>query len=90
MLRHTLSNGRRVRIVGEELDGQWEPMRGLISYRSSLRGLALLETIIHEVMHAELPDLSEQKVTKTARSLARLVCQISKRANRNGGRRRRA
>jgi hypothetical protein len=88
MLRHTLSNGRRVRIVGEEIDGLWEPMRGLISYRSTLRGLALLDTLIHEVMHAELPELSEQKVGKTARSIARLVCQISRRANRKGGRRR--
>jgi len=88
MLRHTLSNGRRVRIVCEEIDGLWEPMRGMISYRSTLRGLALLDTLIHELLHAELPELSEPKVRRSARSIARLICSISKRANRNGGRRR--
>jgi hypothetical protein len=79
-MRFTLSSGRRIRIVAEELDGLWEDDRGQISFRSSLKGRALIETLIHELLHAELPKLSEYRVRKTARAVARLMWTVAKRS----------
>ena len=38
-----------------------------------LKGRALLETEIHEAMHACFPQLSEETVTEAARDLARIL-----------------
>jgi hypothetical protein len=75
-MRHRLSNGQRITIVCEELDGIWLPDRKQISVRASLKGRAMLETLVHELMHAELGDLSEARVARTARSIARLIWTV--------------
>lgn len=77
-MRFTLSNGRRVTIVAEELDGIWLPDRDQISVRASLRGRAMLETLIHELLHAEIHQLNEATVDRTAKSITRLVCLLQK------------
>jgi len=81
-MRLTLSNGRRVTIVAEELDGIWLPDRLQISVRASLSGKAMLETLIHELLHAELHQLNEAEVDRTAKSIARLVCLLQKQGRR--------
>lgn len=44
-----------------------------ITIDPSLKGLDLLETIIHEAMHAEDPNRSEEVVTREAHNIANLV-----------------
>ena len=40
---------------------------------STLRGLDLLDTLIHEVIHARWPDLSEEAVEEVATTLAGIL-----------------
>lgn len=40
---------------------------------SSLRGLDLLDTLIHEVIHARWPDLAEEAVEEVATTLAGII-----------------
>jgi hypothetical protein len=40
---------------------------------SSLRGLDLMDTLIHEVIHARWPDLSEEAVEEVATTLAGIL-----------------
>lgn len=42
----------------------------------SLRGERMVETIIHEVIHAALPDLCEETVEESARDLAKILWQL--------------
>ncbi len=81
-MRHRLSNGQRITIVCEELDGIWLPDRNQISVRASLKGRAMLETLVHELLHAELRDVSEERVNRTAKSIARLIWTVRGRMER--------
>jgi hypothetical protein len=78
-MRHTLSNGQRITIVAEELDGIWLPWHNQISVRASLKGRGMIEALVHELLHAELHDVSEERVRRTARSIARLIWNLRKR-----------
>lgn len=77
-MRFTLSNGKRVTIVAEELDGIWLPDCLQISVRASLRGKPMLETLIHELLHAELHQLPERDVFRVAKSITRFVLLLQK------------
>lgn len=77
-MRFTLSNGKRVTIVAEELDGIWLPDRLQISVRASLRGKPTLETLIHELLHAELHQLPERDVFRVAKSITRFCAPAAK------------
>ncbi len=79
MKRHTLSNGKTIKIQVAKLDGLYEQDAGLITIDKRLRGREALETLLHELLHAELPSLSEKQVTNTARSQARAVWGIYER-----------
>ena len=46
-----------------------------------LKGRALLETEIHEAMHACFPQLSEETVTEAARDLARILWALGYRVD---------
>jgi hypothetical protein len=48
----------------------------LIEIRRSLSERNLLETVIHEVIHAARPELDEPAVDSTAASIARALYQI--------------
>lgn len=47
-----------------------------IRVRRSLRGQQMLDTIIHEALHASRPELAEEAVTQTATDVARLLWKI--------------
>jgi hypothetical protein len=78
-MRHTLSSGRRIRVIAEDLDGLWEEDRGLISFKSSLRGRRLLVTLLHELLHAECPNMPHAKVYGLSESIGRMVMALNKR-----------
>ena len=44
-----------------------------IQVRRSLKGVNLLDTIVHEVLHAARPELDEQAVDTTARCIAKAL-----------------
>jgi hypothetical protein len=75
-VRHTLSSGRRITIEVARIDGLWEPERGIISIDERLVGVDLIDTLVHELLHAELPTLTEKDVDRTANSIARLIIAI--------------
>jgi hypothetical protein len=65
--------------------GEKEPMYGLCDYterviwiRRQQRDAELLDTLVHEVLHAVLPHLSERDVTTSARTIAAalLACGV--------------
>jgi hypothetical protein len=55
------------------LDGIWLPTLKEAIVRRKLRGRHLLDTMIHEVLHAELPKVRERKIRKAASSVARML-----------------
>ena len=54
-------------------DGQCDHRRQEIRVYKDLPLVAQIETVIHEVMHAQQPDLSEEAVTRRARELTRAL-----------------
>lgn len=63
------------RRMGSDLGRCWDKDRaartGLIEIRRSLRGLRLLEVLLHECLHASAPFLDEPAIDRIARDLAR-------------------
>lgn len=52
----------------------WPPgSRPSICIRASMRGTRMLDTLIHETMHAALPLLDEEAVRKTATDITRVL-----------------
>jgi len=71
---HTFATGC-YRIVHESLDGLCLPIAPAvkqISIRHTLKGAALLETLIHEALHAE-GETDERWVSSAARRITRLL-----------------
>lgn len=52
----------------------WESQRILI--RSDVKGLERLDTLIHEMLHATLPDTSEDAVERAATDIAAALAKI--------------
>lgn len=54
----------------------WPPgARPSICIRSSMRGTRMLDTLIHETLHAALPLLDEEAVRCTATDIARVLAK---------------
>jgi hypothetical protein len=49
--------------------GQCDFNRGKIKVSKALRGLALMDTEVHEALHACFPDLCEEAVEESARDI---------------------
>ena len=63
--------GPRVIVSGDACDGVCIDDRPPVIYiDGSLSGVEMLETILHEGLHAEFPDLSEESVTRAAKNSA--------------------
>ena len=63
-----------------ELDGKCFPQERLILVDSEIQGRALLETEIHELIHAREPDWHENRVTPLAREIAAALWRLGWRA----------
>jgi len=62
--------------VSKRLKGHWgwcKPATLTIEIAKGQTGIRLLETLIHETLHAAYTDLSEDAVTETARDMALLL-----------------
>jgi len=71
-------NGQRWRIdrskkLLPKLYGRCDYSQRLISVCRSLSGVPLLDTLIHEVIHASWPDLSEEAGVAVASTLAAII-----------------
>lgn len=78
MARTARINGQRWRIdrskkLLPKLYGRCDYSQRLISVCRSLSGVPLLDTLIHEVIHARWPDLSEEAVEEVASTLAAII-----------------
>jgi hypothetical protein len=62
------------------LQGLWEEDVGTITIDRRLRGRGFVEAVLHEVLHAEQPRLSEDAVERTANSQARAVWTVIRRS----------
>lgn len=67
--RWKISRSRRLR----QDDGQCDYAAREIRICSTLSGLDLMDTLIHEVLHARWPDLSEDAVEELATTLAGIL-----------------
>ena len=56
--------------------GHYDPDRRELVVSPSLRGEQRLDTVIHELLHAALPDLDEDAVNTTASDIARLLWRL--------------
>jgi hypothetical protein len=71
--------GQRWRLAFRRLKRLWgdcDYQQRLIRVDPQADDLNLLDTIIHEYLHAAQPDLSEQAVTDTASDLAGLLFRL--------------
>ena len=59
--------------VQKELDGKVNYNNGFIFIHPALKRDELLETLIHEGLHASIPSLSEDAVDQAAKEITRLV-----------------
>ena len=75
-MKHKLGNGTIIKIEVATLNGLYESESKLITIDKRLRGREALETLLHELLHAELPKLTEDQVMRTARSQATAVWSV--------------
>ncbi len=61
---------KALKLRGEYVDGVCEPGKREIHIDAKLTGQQLAEVVIHEVLHAASPALSEKFVTQTAEDVA--------------------
>ena len=74
-MRIKLSNGKKVKVLFEHLYGLYEPAYKELTIDPT-RNRDELDTAIHEMLHAERPEMREKTVTKTASSIARLLWKM--------------
>ena len=72
-MRQRLSNGEKAKIKLQSLDGMWFPCQNKAIVRRCLRGRRFMNTMIHELIHAECDELKEKKVRRIARTVARTL-----------------
>lgn len=63
--------------VRKELDGKVNYNNGFIFIHPALKRDELLETLIHEGLHASIPILSEDTVTLVSKEITRLVLRFN-------------
>ena len=61
------------RTANHDLDGRVDYDRKVIFIHPNLKGRELLETLIHEGLHASFPQLSEDAVNVAAKEITRLT-----------------
>jgi len=68
LFNHKLSNGKSITVSYAEILGLCEDTD--ISVSPKLKGRLQLEVFIHELLHAEFDEMSEEEVDQKARSIA--------------------
>ena len=92
-MKHKLSSGKTIDIRAEKLYGLWLPSEKVISISEDIEGFEFFDTVVHEVLHAELEGLrvidsrhrvvpEEKFVTRTADSIARVFQNMERNLNR--------
>jgi hypothetical protein len=60
----------------QKADGMAFKDNRLIYLDPRLKGVGLLDTAIHEILHCQQPDLSEESVTANAKEMADLLFKL--------------
>ena len=55
-----------------DVTGKWEPT-GKIDIKQGLKGVDLLDTVIHEMLHVYNPEMKEREVKRQAREISRAL-----------------
>jgi hypothetical protein len=72
--RHTLSNGRRITIEWDKsIKGLWEEDIRRMTIWEDKNIKEHVNTVLHELIHAEFPKFSEIKTKKIASSFSRII-----------------
>lgn len=80
LFTHKLSNGKSIAVSFAEILGLCEETD--ISVSPKLKGKLQLEVFIHELLHAEFDEMSEEEVDNRARSIANYLWKIGYRKTR--------
>ncbi len=74
-ITHTLSNGKEIKVVEQELFGMFESDLKQITVIPSKANSNReeLDTYVHELLHAEFPKWTEKRVATLATSIAGLL-----------------
>lgn len=77
-IKHKLSNGKTITVKFEELFGLYDIPEKLITIVPHKRNCnrEMMDTIIHELLHAEFPSWSENKVEKLGNSISTLLWNV--------------
>jgi hypothetical protein len=79
-MKHKLvRSGKTWRISADSLAGICIYEDRELSILKRLKGRELLDTLVHELLHAELPGLSHRKVKRVAKSITRMIWSMRKR-----------
>lgn len=79
-MQHELGDGRRIEIECGKIQGLWDEEERTITIDEDLKGQEFVEVLLHEVLHAECPSLSEDAVKRTADSQTRALWNVMRRA----------
>jgi hypothetical protein len=78
-VKHRLErSGKTWRIKDDALAGVCLFVNREIAIYDRLKGRELLDTLVHELLHAELPGLSHRKVRRVAASVTRMIWKMRK------------
>jgi hypothetical protein len=79
LTRHTLSNGKRITIeLDNPLRGIWDEATQRITVWADKDTKEHLDTLLHELIHAEFPKFREKKTYKMASSFSRMILKVYK------------
>jgi hypothetical protein len=78
-MRHRLSNGKLWKIELIELKGLCDYDDRTITIGKHCSSEDLVDTVIHELLHAEYPKMKHKRLKRVAGSLARGLCKVLKR-----------
>lgn len=73
-----VSSEKLTDLVGDEAFGVTSHSKSQIFISDDVRGLTLLDTVIHECLHAAFDWLTEDAVSSTATEIARVLYKIMK------------
>lgn len=79
---HMLSNGKKIKIQYETIYGVWDDTTNTVSIDPAQTEQEELDTLIHEVLHAEVPNWDEQQIGCIADSISQLLWKAGYRKKR--------
>lgn len=88
LFRHKISSGEFINVFREniDLDGLADHDKRCFYIHTKIRrnSQKYMDTLIHELIHLELPEMIEEEVEKLSNSIARLIWKAGYRKHKSG------